>query len=45
LIDEGKKDEARTLLKELSKDLGENDVAIVQANVSLDFMDIDDETN
>ena len=45
LIDEEKKDEARTLLKELSKDLGENDVAIVQANVSLDFMDIDDETN
>jgi len=45
LIDEEKKYEARTLLKELSKDLGENDVAIVQANVSLDFMDIDDETN
>jgi predicted ATP-binding protein involved in virulence len=45
LIDEKKKDEARSLLKELSKDLGENDIAIVQANVSLDFMDIDDETN
>jgi len=45
LIDEGKKAEARTLLDTLSKDLGENDVAIVQAYVSLDFMDIDDETN
>jgi len=45
LIDEGKKGEAQTLLKRLSQDLGENDMAIVQAYVSLDFMDIDDETN
>jgi len=45
LIDDGKKCEARTLLKVLSKDLGENDIAIAQAYVSLDFMDIDDESN
>ncbi len=45
LIDEGKEDKARDLLKLLSKDLGENDVAVAQANVALDFMDIDDETN
>ncbi|MDM8559375.1 AAA family ATPase [Candidatus Parabeggiatoa sp. HSG14] len=45
LIDEGKKSEAQILLEELSKDLGENDAAIVQAYVSLNFMDIDDETN
>ncbi|EDN69750.1 conserved hypothetical protein [Beggiatoa sp. PS] len=45
LIEEGKESEARTLLEKLSKDLGENDVAIVQAHVSLNFMDIDDETN
>jgi len=45
LIDDEKKCEAQTLLKELSKDLGENDIAIAQAYVSLDFMDIDDESN
>lgn len=45
LIDDGKKGEAETLLKVLSQDLGENDVAILQAYVSLDFMDFDDETN
>jgi predicted ATP-binding protein involved in virulence len=45
LIEEEKENEARTLLEKLSKDLGENDVAIVQAYVSLNFMDIDDETN
>jgi len=28
-----------------SQDLGENDVAILQAYVSLDFMNSDDETN
>jgi len=41
LIDEGKKGEARVLLDILSRDLGENDIAIVQAYVSLDFMDIE----
>ena len=45
LIEEGKRDAARTLLEELSKDLGENDVAIAQAYVSLDFMDSHHETN
>jgi len=45
LIDEEKGREARTLLEKLSEDLGENDVDIVRANISLDFMDIDNETN
>ncbi len=45
LIDDGNEFEAQNLLEKLSEDLGENDIAIVQARVSLDFMNIDDETN
>lgn len=45
LIDEEKGREARTLLEKLSENLGENDVDIVRAHISLDFMDIDHETN
>ncbi|EDN71314.1 conserved hypothetical protein [Beggiatoa sp. PS] len=39
LIDDGKLEEAQTLLEALSEHLGENDVAIVRARAHLDFMD------
>lgn len=45
LIDKEKGREARTRLEKLSEDLGENDVDIVRAHISLDFMDVDNETN
>ncbi|MCP4702059.1 MAG: AAA family ATPase [Gammaproteobacteria bacterium] len=38
LIDENKSKEAKALLKKLSKDMGENDMAIVSAYAELDFM-------
>ncbi len=39
LLDEEKKEEAQNILDDLSKYLGEDDIAIVQARVNLDFAD------